>query len=129
MFDLQALALQAEITRVITYQLAREVSTRSYPQIGVADAHHPAVAPRQRSREARQAGQDQVYHVSLFAHFLERLKATSEGDATLLDNSLYLLGSGLGNSDRHDHTDLPVVLAGGGSGDDHRAVGISTTAS
>jgi hypothetical protein len=116
LFDLQALALQADITRVITYQLAREVSTRSYPQIGVADAHHPLSHHGNDPEKLAKLAKINAYHVSLFAYFLARLKATSDGDATLLDNSLYLLGSGLGNSDRHDHTDLPVVLAGGGAG-------------
>ena len=116
LFDLQALALQAEITRVITYQLAREVSTRSYPQIGVPDAHHPLSHHGNDPEKLAKLAKINAYHVSLFAYFLERLKATPDGDATLLDNSLYLVGSGLGNSDRHDHTDLPVVLAGGGAG-------------
>jgi hypothetical protein len=114
LFDLQALALQADITRVITYQLAREVSTRSYPQIGIADAHHPLSHHGNDPEKLAKLARINAYHVSLFAQFLERLKATPDGDATLLDNSLYMLGSGLGNSDRHDHTDLPVVLAGGG---------------
>jgi hypothetical protein len=116
LFDLQALALQADITRVITYQLAREVSTRSYPQIGVADAHHPLSHHGNDPEKLAKLAKINAYHVSLFAYFLAMLKATPDGDATLLDNSLYLLGSGLGNSDRHDHTDLPVVLAGGGAG-------------
>ena len=116
MFDLQVLAFQADITRVITFQIAREVSTRTYPQIGVPDAHHPIshhqLDPVKMAKLAKISG----YHVSLFGYFLDKLKATQDGEGTLLDNSLLLLGSGLGNPDVHDHTNLPVLVAGGGSG-------------
>ena len=116
LFDLQALALQADITRVITFQLAREVSTRSYPQIGIADAHHPLSHHGNDPEKLVKLGKINAYHVSLFAYFLDRLKAIPDGDGSLLDHSLYLLGSGLGNSDRHDHTNLPALVAGGGAG-------------
>jgi hypothetical protein len=116
LFDLQALALQADLTRVITFQLAREVSTRSYPQIGIADAHHPLSHHGNDPEKLVKLGKINAYHVSLFAYFLDRLKAIPDGDGSLLDHSLYLLGSGLGNSDRHDHTNLPVLVAGGGAG-------------
>ena len=116
LFDLQALALQADITRVITFQLAREVSTRSYPQIGVPDAHHPLSHHGNDPEKLAKLGKINAYHVSLFARFLDKLKAIPDGDGSLLDHSLYLLGSGLGNSDRHDHTNLPALVAGGGAG-------------
>ena len=116
LFDLQALALQADITRVITFQMAREVSTRTYPQIGVADAHHPLSHHGNDPEKLAKLAKINAYHVSLFAYFLEKLKATPDGDGSILDHSLYLLGSGLGNSDRHDHTNLPVLIAGGGGG-------------
>jgi hypothetical protein len=116
LFDLQALALQADITRVITFQLAREVSTRSYPQIGIPDAHHPLSHHGNDPEKLVKLGKINAYHVSLFAYFLDRLKTTPDGDGSLLDHSLYLLGSGLGNSDRHDHTNLPALVAGGGAG-------------
>jgi Protein of unknown function (DUF1552) len=116
MFDLQVLALQADITRVITFQLAREVSTRTYPQIGVPEAHHPISHHANDPAKIEKLTKINTYHVSLFGYFLDRLKATPDGSGTLLDNSLYLLGSGMGNPDVHDHRQLPILLAGGGAG-------------
>jgi hypothetical protein len=116
MFELQVLAFQADITRVITFQLSREVSTRTYPQIGVLEGHHPISHHQLDPVKIAQLTKISAYHVSLFAYYLERLKATQDGNGTLLDNSLILLGSGLGNPDVHDHTNLPIVVAGGGSG-------------
>jgi hypothetical protein len=116
MFDLQVLAFQADITRVITFQMAREVSTRTYPQIGVADAHHPTSHHQLDPVKIAKLAKISAYHVSLFGYFLEKLKSTAEGNGSLLDNSLLLLGSGLGNPDVHDHTNLPILVAGGGSG-------------
>jgi hypothetical protein len=115
MFDLQVLALQADITRVITFQLAREVSTRTYPQIGVAEPHHATSHHQNSPEKLAKLAKINAYHVSLFGYLLEKLKATKDGDGTLLDHSLYVLGSGLGNPDVHDHTNLPIVVAGGGS--------------
>src|SRR5206468_12666664 len=109
-------ALQGDITRVITFQLARETSNRTYPEIGVSDPHHPLSHhgndPDKIARMAKING----FHVSLFAYFLERLKATSDGNGSLLDHSLYLYGSGMGNPNVHDHTNLPVIVAGGAAG-------------
>ena len=116
MFDLQALALQADVTRVITFQLARESSNRTYPEIGVPDPHHPTSHHGNDPEKVARLAKINQFHVSLFAHFLERLAATPEGDGTLLDNSLYLYGSGMGNPNVHDHVDLPIVVAGGGGG-------------
>ena len=116
MFDLQVLALQADITRVITFQLAREVSTRTYPQIGVTEAHHPISHHQNNPEKMAKLAKINAYHVSLFSYFLDRLQATPDGDGTLLDNSMYLLGSGMGNPDVHDHRQLPILVAGGGSG-------------
>ena len=116
MFDLQVLALQADITRVITFQLAREVSTRTYPQIGVAEPHHATSHHQNSPEKLAKLAKINAYHVSLFAHYLGKLQATRDGEGTLLDNSLILLGSGLGNPDVHDHTNLPILVAGGGSG-------------
>ena len=109
MFDLQVLALQADITRVITFQLAREVSTRTYPQIGVPEAHHPISHHANDPAKLAKLAKINAYHVSLFAYFLDRLKATPDGNGTLLDHSLYLLGSGMGNPDVHDHRHLPIL--------------------
>ena len=116
MFDLQVLALQADITRVITFQLVREVSTRTYPQIGVAEPHHATSHHQNSPEKLAKLAKINAYHVSLFAYFLGKLQATPDGDGTLLDHSMYLLGSGLGNPDVHDHTNLPVLVAGGGAG-------------
>lgn len=116
MFDLQALALQADITRVITFQMAREVSTRTYPQIGVPEAHHPTSHHQNDPEKLAKLAKINAYHVSLFAYFLDKLKSTPDGDGSLLDHSMYLLGSGMGNPDVHDHRDLPILVAGGGGG-------------
>ena len=116
MFDLQVLALQGDITRVITFQLARETSNRSYPEIGVADPHHPTSHHGGDPEKVAKIAKINQFHVSLFAYFLEKLKAMSEGNGTLLDNSLYLYGSGMGNPNIHNHVDLPIVVAGGAAG-------------
>jgi hypothetical protein len=116
MFDLQVLALQGDITRVITFQLARETSNRSYPEIGVADPHHPTSHHGGDPEKVAKIAKINQFHVSLFAYFLEKLNAVSEGNGTLLDNSLYLYGSGMGNPNVHNHVDLPIVVAGGAAG-------------
>jgi len=116
MFDLQVLALQADITRVITFQLAREVSTRTYPQIGVPEAHHPTSHHQNDPEKLAKLTKINTYHVSLFAYLLDKLKSTREGNGTLLDNSLYLFGSGMGNPDVHDHSKLPILVAGAAAG-------------
>ena len=116
MFDLQALALQGDITRVITFQLARETSNRSYPEIGVADPHHPTSHHGGDPEKVAKIAKINQFHVSLFAYFLEKLNSIGEGNGTLLDNSLYLYGSGMGNPNIHNHVDLPIVVAGGAAG-------------
>lgn len=116
MFDLQVLALQGDVTRVITFQLARETSTRTYPEIGVSEAHHPLTHHRGDPEKMAKVAKINAFHVSLFAYFLEKLKATKDGDGTLLDHSVYLYGSGMGNPDVHDHVNLPILVAGGGAG-------------
>src|SRR5256714_4327770 len=116
MFDLQVLALQGDITRVITFQLARETSNRTYPEIGVPDPHHPLTHHGNDPDKIARMAKINQFHVSLFAYFLERLKATREGDGSLLDHSLILYGSGMGNPNVHDHTNLPILVAGGAAG-------------
>ncbi len=113
MFDLQVLALQGDVTRVITFQLARETSNRTYPEIGVPDPHHPLSHHGNDPAKIERMAKINAFHVSLFAEFLGKLKATPEGDGTLLDHSLYLYGSGIGNPNVHDHTNLPILVAGG----------------
>lgn len=116
MFDLQVLALQGDVTRVTTFQLARETSTRTYPEIGVSEPHHPLTHNGGDPDKLSKVAQINAFHVSLFSYFLERLKATPDGDGSLLDHSLYLYGSGMGNPDVHDHVNLPIIVAGGGAG-------------
>jgi uncharacterized protein DUF1552 len=116
MFDLQVLALQGDVTRVISFQLARETSTRTYNEIGVSDPHHPLTHHGNNPEKIAKVAKINAFHVSLFAYFLEKLKSTPEGDGSLLDHGLYLYGSGMGNPNVHDHVNLPILVAGGGSG-------------
>jgi Protein of unknown function (DUF1552) len=116
MFDLQVLALQGDITRVITFQLARETSNRSYTEIGVSDPHHPTSHHGGDPEKVAKIAKINQFHVSLFAYYLEKLKSVSEGNGTLLDNSLLLYGSGMGNPNIHNHVDLPIIIAGGAAG-------------
>jgi hypothetical protein len=116
MFDLQALALQGDITRVITFQLARETSNRSYTEIGVADPHHPTSHHGGDPEKVAKIAKINQFHVSLFAYYLEKLASIKEGNGTLLDNSVILYGSGMGNPNIHDHVNLPILVAGGAAG-------------
>jgi hypothetical protein len=116
MFDLQVLAMQGDVTRVITFQLARETSNRTYPEVGVPDPHHPLSHHGNDPAKVAKMAKINAFHVSLFAEFLGKLKAAKEGNGTLLDHSLYLYGSGMGNPNVHDHTNLPVIVAGGAAG-------------
>ena len=116
MFDLQVLAMQGDVTRVITFQLARETSNRTYPEIGVPDPHHPLSHHGNDPEKIARMAKINQFHVSLFAEFLGKLKATKEGNGTLLDHSLYLYGSGMGNPNVHDHINLPILVAGGAAG-------------
>jgi hypothetical protein len=116
MFDLQVLALRMDLTRVITFQLARESSTRTYPQIGVPEPHHPVSHHVNDPEKLAKLAKINAYHVSLFGYLLEQLRSTPDGDGTLLDHSTYMLGSGMGNPDLHTHSNLPIVVARGGAG-------------
>ena len=116
MFDLQVLALQGDVTRVITFQLARETSNRTYPEIGVPDPHHPLSHHGNNAEKVALMAKINSFHVSLFAEFVLKLKKTTDGNGSLLDHSLYLYGSGMGNPNVHDHTNLPTIVAGGGAG-------------
>ena len=116
MFELQILAFQGDITRVTTFQLARETSNRTYPEIGVSDPHHPLSHHGNDPEKIAKMSKINAFHVSLFADFLQKMKATADGDGTLLDNALFLYGSGMGNPNAHDHHNLPVIVAGGAAG-------------
>src|SRR5437870_2647035 len=113
LFDLQVLAFQADITRVVSFQLTRELNNRTYPEIGVPDPHHPTSHHGNDPQKLLKISKINTFHVSLFAYFLEKLKSTPDGDGSLLDNTVYLYGSGLGNSSIHDHENLPILVAGG----------------
>jgi hypothetical protein len=116
MFDLQMLALQGDITRVVTFQLAREASNRVYTEIGISDPHHPLTHHGNDPAKIADMAKINKFHVSLFAEFLQKLQATPEGDGSLLDHVLYLYGSGMGNPNLHDHVNLPIIVAGGAAG-------------
>jgi hypothetical protein len=116
MFDLQLLAFQGDITRVTTFQIARETSNRTYPEIGVPDPHHPLSHHGDDPNKIARMAKINTFHVSLFAEYLEKLQNTPEGNGSLLDNVLLLYGSGIGNPNVHNHTNLPIILAGGAAG-------------
>jgi hypothetical protein len=113
MFDLQALAFQADLTRVSSFMIAREVSTRTYPEIGVPDAHHGLSHHGNDPGKLDRIAKIDTLHVSLLAHFVEKLKSISDGAGTLLDNTLVTYGSCMSNGNDHNHRSLPTVLAGG----------------
>jgi hypothetical protein len=116
MYDLQVLAWQAEITRVSTFLMCKELSGATYPKSGVRDAFHTLSHHSNVKESIERFSVLNTYHVGLFAYFLEKLRATPDGDGTLLDHSLVLYGSGMSDGNQHNHTDLPIVVAGGASG-------------
>ena len=119
MMDLQVLALQADLTRVVSFQLARETSNRTYPQIGVTEPHHPISHHGNDPVQLEKLSKINKYHVSLFSYMLEQMTNTTDGNGTLLDGSTYLLGSGMGNPDVHDHKNLPIVVVSGSNSGIH----------
>ena len=116
MYDLLTLAYQANVTRVFTFMVAREVSNRTYPQVGVPDGHHAVSHHQNRAEKLEKNVKIQTYHTGLFAYFLEKLQSTPDGDGSLLDHSTLLYGSNMSNSNAHDHFPLPTLVAGGGAG-------------
>ena len=116
MFDMQTLALQTDSTRVITFQIGREQSGATYPQIGVADSHHPISHHGGDKNKIASLRKINTYHTTLLGYFLEKLGSTSDGDGTLLDNVTILYGSAISEGNRHDIRNLPILLAGGGAG-------------
>src|ERR1700730_11692652 len=116
MYDLLALAYQANVTRVFTFMVAREVSNRTYPQVGVPDGHHAISHHQNRPEKIEKNVKIQTYHTGLFAYFLEKLHSTPDGDGSLLDHSTILYGSNMSNSNAHDHFPLPALVVGGGAG-------------
>ncbi len=112
MFDLQIIALQADLTRVFSMIVARELSFRTYPMIGIPGQHHLISHHRDDPDLMSQKARIDTYHVQMLAYLLEKMQATPDGDGSLLDHSLILYGSGMGNGNLHRHSDLPVLLAG-----------------
>ena len=116
MYDLAALAWQANVTRVFTYMVAREVSNRTYPQIGVPDGHHATSHHQNKPEKIEKLLKIQSYHVGLFADFLKKLQSAPDGDGSLLDHAVILFGSNMSNSNLHNHFPLPNLVAGAGAG-------------
>ena len=116
MFDLQLLALQSDLTRVISFMLGKEQSARPYPQIGVPEAHHPLSHHNDQPELIEHMSKINRYHTDLFSGYLAKLKATPDGDGSLLDNMTILYGSGISNSTRHSGDNLPLMVVGGGAG-------------
>jgi len=116
MFDLQIVAFQTDLTRVVTMMMGREGSLRTYPEIGVPDPHHPLTHHRGNPEWIERVTKINTMHMELFAGFIDKLKTTPDGDGTLLDHSTIVYGSGLSDGNRHTHDDLPVLLVGRGAG-------------
>jgi hypothetical protein len=113
MYDLQVLAYQCDLTRVTTFMLGRELSGRTYPEIGVPDSHHPLSHHEDVAEKIALMAKINVFHAALFAQHLEKLRATADGDGTLLDHTILMYGAGISNSNSHDHNNLPILLVGG----------------
>jgi hypothetical protein len=116
MLELQRLAFQSDLTRVITFMIGKEQSARPYPQIGVPEAHHPLSHHENRPELVERMSKINRYHTQLFSQHLARLRATPDGDGSLLDHTTILYGGGISNSTRHSGDNLPLLLVGGGAG-------------
>ena len=116
MFDLMTIAFQADITRISTFMMAREVSYRTFPMLGISEAFHPASHHQNNAERLTQLTKIQTFHVGLWSYLLEKLRATPDGDGNLLDHSLLLYGGAMSNSNVHNHAPLPIVVAGGANG-------------
>ncbi len=116
LYDLQALAFQTDVTRVCSIMLGKEASPQAYPHIGVPEAHHAVSHHGGKVNEVEMHAKINTYHITLFGQFLDRLRATPDGDGTLLDHTLLLYGSGMGNGDLHEHVPVPALVAGGAWG-------------
>ena len=116
MLDLQLLAFQSDLTRVITFMIGKEQSARPYPQIGVPEAHHPLSHHDNAPELVAKLSKINRYHTELFSKFLGKLRAIPDGEGTLLDHMTIMYGSGISNSQRHAPENLPILLVGGGAG-------------
>jgi hypothetical protein len=113
MYDLQWLAFQADLTRVVTFMLGRELNFRTYPEIGLNQGHHTMSHHQEKPENIERYAKLNTYQTDLFAEFLNKLAATPEGNGTLLDQSLFMYGASLSNPNLHAHMDLPLALVGG----------------
>jgi uncharacterized protein DUF1552 len=113
MMDLLALAYQTDMTRISTFMMAREVSAHAYPEIGVADSHHPLSHHQDEPAKLERLHKINEYHFQQFAHLVKKLSTMPEGDGTMLDYTLFMYGTGISDSNTHFHDDLPIVLVGG----------------
>ncbi len=116
MFDMQVLAMQADQTRVFTFMIGREGSLRTYDEIGVPEPHHPLTHHRGNPDSIEKVTKISTFHATQFAYFLNKLKATKDGDGSLLDHSMIVYGSAIADGNQHSHENLPVLLAGRGNG-------------
>jgi len=116
MYDLMLLAYQANVTKVVTYMLAREISNRTYPQVGVSDGHHAISHHSNQPAKMDKNVKIQTYHASLFGRFLQKMASTPDGDGSLLDHTILIYGSNMSNSNAHNHFPLPTLVVGGGAG-------------
>ena len=116
MYDLQVLAYQTDLTRVITFMVGHEQSQRTYPEIGVSDPHHPLSHHRGDHSMMAKVVQINLFHIKMFAYYLEKLHSTPDGDGSLLDHTMMVYGSGMSDGNMHANDNLPVLLVGGGGG-------------
>ena len=116
MFDLQVLAHRTDLTRVITFMMGREVSSRTYPELGVPEAHHPLSHHQYVKEKIDLMAKINAYHASLFAEYLGKLRATADGDGSLLDHMMLIYGCGMSDSNAHSPVNVPVLLVGGANG-------------
>lgn len=116
MIDLQVLAFQADLTRITTFMMGREGTWRSYPGIGVPDAHHAMTHHSHDPEKIEKVIRINKHHVSMFGYMLDKMDSIADGDGTLLDHSMLVYGSSIADGNQHTHHDLPIVLAGGGAG-------------
>jgi hypothetical protein len=115
MFDLQALAYQCDLTRVMTFMLGRELSGKTFPEIGVPDGHHPTSHHQNDPEKMGKISKINHFHVALLGYYLQKLQSIPDGDGTLLDHLMLIYGAGMSDSNRHDPMNLPVLLLGGAS--------------
>ena len=118
-FDLLALAYQADITRVFTFMMSRDATQRVYPNLGITEPHHSMSHHGNDPEKIANLVKLNTYHVGLFAKFVKKLSETPDGDASMLDRSLLLFGSGMSESNVHSRLDIPTLLVGGGQGNNH----------